>query len=239
MLNAMPVADTTPPPETGRRDGLAYALFRTPAPPAGGVVVLHGAGSAKENHFDFARACQAAGLASVVFDQRGHGESGGALDDRAIEDVAAIARLLPPGPVALRGSSMGGWLSLAAAATVGAAAVVAICPAGGDLLRDGLRGGRFEFVADPPSLERLLLTIDLPAAAAALGERLLLLHAECDEQVPVDHSRALHAAAPGSRLEVAPGGHHRSVQHDEALQALAVRFLVARCAAAQNGTPAL
>jgi pimeloyl-ACP methyl ester carboxylesterase len=234
----MPVDDPTPPPETGRRDGLAYALFRTDGAPVGGVVILHGAGSAKENHFDFARACQAAGLAAVVFDQRGHGESGGELDDRAIEDVAAVAGLLPGGPVALRGSSMGGWLSLAAAEAVDAAAVVAICPAGGDLLRDGLRGGRFDFAADPPALERLIGTVDLHAAAAALGQRLMLLHAEGDEQVPVGHSRALHAAAPGSRLEVVPGGHHRSVQHDEALQALAVGFLAARCAEARDGRPA-
>jgi pimeloyl-ACP methyl ester carboxylesterase len=236
----MPLPAPTPPPETGRRDGLAYALFRTPGVPAGGVVILHGAGSAKENHFDFAHACQAAGLAAVVFDQRGHGESGGALDDRAIEDVARVAELLPDGPVALRGSSMGGWLSLASAAAVDAAAVVAICPAGGELLRDGLRGGRFDFAADSLTLERLLGTVDLHVAAAALGERLLLLHAECDEQVPVGHSRELHAAAPGSRLEVVPGGHHRSVQHDEALQRLAVGFLVARCAAAagQDGRPA-
>jgi pimeloyl-ACP methyl ester carboxylesterase len=235
MLHAMPVADPTPPPETGRRDGLAYALFRAAAEPGGAVVILHGAGSAKENHFDFARLCQAAGLDAVAFDQRGHGESGGALDGRAIEDVAAIAALLPGGPVALRGSSMGGWLSLAAAQAAGAAGVVAICPAGSDLLREGLRGGRFDFTADRPSLDRLLATVDLHAAAGALGERLLLLHAEGDEQVPAGHSRELHAAAPGSRLEVVPGGHHRSIQHDEALQAVAVEFLVARCAAARNG----
>jgi fermentation-respiration switch protein FrsA (DUF1100 family) len=57
------------------------------------------------------------------------------------------------------------------------------------------------------------------------------MHAEADEQVPVEHSRALHAAAPESRIEVVPGGDHRSVQHDPEMQALAVRFLVRRCAA--------
>jgi uncharacterized protein len=43
--------------------------------------------------------------------------------------------------------------------------------------------------------------------------------------VPIASSRALHAAAPGSRLVAVPGGHHRSVQHDAELQALAVRFI--------------
>ena len=226
-----------PPAELGERDGLAYALFLPGGPPGGGVVVLHGAGSQKENHYDFARACRAAGVAAVIFDQRGHGESGGALGGGAIDDVATIAALLPDGPPrALRGSSMGGWLALAAAAAVGPAAVVAICPASSAQLAEGLRTpGRFAFAADRATLEPLLAATDLGAAAAALGERLLLLHAEDDESVPVEHSRALHAGAPGSRLEVVPGGDHRSVQHDPELQALSVRFIARRCAAEGRG----
>ena len=68
-----------------------------------------------------------------------------------------------------------------------------------------------------------------------LGERLLLLHAEGDEVVPVEHSRELHAAAPGSRLVEAPGGHHRSIQHDPEFQALSVRFLARRLREAAEG----
>jgi alpha-beta hydrolase superfamily lysophospholipase len=225
--------DTRPPDEQGVHDGLAYALFAPDGPAAGGVVVLHGAGSQKENHYDFARLCRAAGLAAIVFDQRGHGASGGALDGRAIDDVATIAALLPGGaPVGLRGSSMGGWLALAAARAVGAAAVVAICPASSDQLARGLRDERFAFAAEPATLGPLLESADLTAAAAALGDGLLLMHAEGDESVPVEQSRALHAAAPESRIEVVPGGDHRSVQHDPEMQALAVRFLARRCAAA-------
>jgi uncharacterized protein len=232
MLQGVRSVPADPPAEQGVRDGLAYALFVPDGTPAGGVAVLHGAGSQKENHYDFARACRAAGLAAVAFDQRGHGESAGALDGRAIEDVATIAALLPAGPpVALRGSSMGGWLALAAGAAVDAAAVVAICPASSAQLARGLREERFGFRADPATLGPLLESVDLAAAAAALGERLLLLHAEGDEDVPVEHSRALHAAAPESRIEVVPGGDHRSVQHDAEMQALSVRFILTRCAA--------
>jgi len=108
---------------------------------------------------------------------------------------------------------------------------VAICPASGPQLRRGLDDRRFPFRADPSSLAPLLETTDLSAAAAVLGERLLLMHAEGDEDVPVEHSRALHAAAPASRIEVVPGGHHRSVQHDPELQALSVRFIAGRCGA--------
>jgi uncharacterized protein len=214
-----------PPAELGTRDGLAYALFLPQRDAGGGVVILHGAGSCKESHFDFARALRAAGLAAVAFDQRGHGESEGALGAGALDDVATMAGLLTPGPVALRGSSMGGFMALHAGARMGAAAVVAICPAWGELLVRGLRNDRFSFRADAPALERLFATADEPAAAAALGERLLLQHAEGDESVPIADSRALHDAAPGSRLVAVPGGHHRSVQHDGELQALAVRFV--------------
>jgi uncharacterized protein len=214
-----------PPSELGTRDGLAYALFLPERAAAGGVVVLHGAGSVKENHFDFARAVRAAGLAAVVFDQRGHGESDGALGAGALDDVAAVAALLPPGPVAVRGSSMGGFMALVTGAQMQAAAVVATCPATGEQLARGLRDGGFEFRADEDGLRALLLGADERAAAAALGERLLLLHAEGDERVPITSSRALHAAAPDSRLVAVPGGHHRSVQHDPELQALAVRFI--------------
>ena len=64
---------------------------------AGGVVILHGAGSCKENHHDFARAALGAGLAAIAFDQRGHGDSQGAMDGRALDDVVAIAALLRSG----------------------------------------------------------------------------------------------------------------------------------------------
>jgi uncharacterized protein len=214
-----------PPTELGTRDGLAYALFVPEGESGGGAVMLHGAGSQKENQFDMARALRAAGAAAVCFDQRGHGESEGALGADALDDIAAMATLLPPGPVALRGSSMGGFMALMASTRMQLAAVVAVCPASGALLTRGLREGRFSFRADQDGLQRLLAQADEQAAARALGERLLLMHAEGDESVPISVSRELHAGAPGSRLIAVPGGHHRSIQHDPELTAVAVRFL--------------
>ena len=213
-----------------RHDGLAYVLAEPEGEPRGGVVVVHGARSCKENHRDFMLACVASGLAAIAFDQRGHGASEGPLGAGALDDVAAIASLLPgDGPVFLRGTSMGGCLAIAAAQRAGARAVVAICPAAPQQLLAGLRAGHFELQADRPGLEALLATIDLAQAARALGPDLMLLHAEGDEVVPIAHAVALHESAAGSRLVRVPGGHHRSVQHDAALQAEAVAFLVARC----------
>jgi pimeloyl-ACP methyl ester carboxylesterase len=220
------------PDDVGTVAGLAYALYLPPEEPAAGVVVLHGADSTKESHLDFARLCRAHGLAAVAFDQRGHGATGGQLDGRMVDDVVTIADVLrserPGLPVGLRGSSMGGWLALVSAEAAGATAVVAICPASGDGMLRALRQQRFEFPADAEQLETLIGSRDESAAAMALGERLLLMHAEGDEVVPVEHSRALHESAPGSRLIAIPGGHHRSVQHDPELQAEAVRFLARR-----------
>jgi pimeloyl-ACP methyl ester carboxylesterase len=222
-----------PPVETGVTEGLAWARFAPSAsdalPAAAGVVVLHGADSVKENHFDFARACAAGGLAALAFDARGHGATGGALDGRAIDDIALMADVLRERAgveaIGLRGSSMGGYFALVAAGAARAGAVAAICPASAVGLAVGLRARRFAFTADRDALTALLRAHDETEAARGLGAPLLLLHAEGDEVVPVELSRALHEAAPASKLVVVPGGHHRSIQHDPELQGEAVRFL--------------
>jgi alpha-beta hydrolase superfamily lysophospholipase len=224
------------PAESAVADGLAYTLWLPPPPrpPArGGIVVLHGADSCKESHHDFARAAVALGLGAICFDQRGHGESGGELGANVLLDVAAMAARLrhalgdPEAPLAVRGSSMGGYLTILAAPVVGARAAVAICPASADSLRRGLDEGHFGFAADRPGLQAFLAEHDLMLAARQLTVPLLLLHAEGDERVPVAHSRELAQVltVPGSRLIAVPGGHHRSIQHDEELQAVSLRFI--------------
>jgi alpha-beta hydrolase superfamily lysophospholipase len=234
------------PARTGLCQGLAYSLW-LPAPDKvtlGGVVVLHGAGSCKESHYDYARALTTAGLAGVTFDQRGHGESEGALDGRVLEDVATMASLLrsacerPDLPVALRGSSMGGCLAMLAATRARARAVVAICPASPEGLRRGLHAGRFQLEADVCELDAVLAGCDLESAVEELEVPLLVLHAAGDEQVPVEHSRELakHFRSDKSRLIVVPGGHHRSIQHDPALQAQTVKFILTALAQVP-GTP--
>ena len=216
-----------PPAELGEVDGLAYSLWLPDTDPWAGVVVLHGARSCKESHHDFARAARAAGMSAICFDQRGHGATGGALDARVLDDVATVAGLLGAVPLALRGSSMGGYLAILAAARLGARAVVAICPASAEGLWRGLRSGELALPADVPSLEVFLAEHPLDAAVERLAIPLLLLHAEGDEQVPAAHSRELARVSPDPRSElvIVPGGHHRSVQHDAELQGHALRWL--------------
>ena len=160
------------------------------------------------------------------------------MDARVLSDVESMAALLrarigaPELPLALRGSSMGGYFAILAAAPVGARAVVAICPASGEGLRRSLAAGRLGFAADGDALVAFLAAQDLEPAVASLGVPLLLLHAEGDEIVPIQHSRELAAGTrvPGSRLIAIPGGHHRSIQHDDELQAVSLRFIGQACA---------
>jgi len=219
-----------PPTERGVRGGVAYGLFSPAGEPRGAVMVLHGAGSVKENHYPFARACAAARLAALVVDLPGHGDTDGALDDRVLERVAGAARVLPPGlPLAVRGSSLGGYLALVGAGPLGATAVAAVCPAPADGLVRSLRAGRLDARIDAPALEHFLVRHDDLVEAARLRAALLLLHADGDEVVGVQHSRALLAASGGPaatrRLIAVPGGHHRSVQRDDELTGVTVRWL--------------
>jgi|SRR5450755_224173 len=243
--------DPVLPAEIGKRGGLSYSLWLPPdavGAPHGGIVILHGAGSRKENHHDFARGAVGVGFAALAFDLRGHGESDRPMDARAIADVESMAALLRERigalevPLGLRGSSMGGYFAILAAAPVGARAVVAICPASAEGLRAGLADRTLTFDADKSALDSLLADHDLEPAVASLQAALLLLHAEGDEIVPIQHSRELatRMRAPGSRLIAIPGGHHRSIQHDDELQAVSLQFIAqafARSAQARRGDP--
>ena len=135
---------------------------------------------------------------------------------------------------------MGGYLALVSASAAKADAVVAICPAGNEGLRRGLANGRFTFEADRPALDRFLASHDVHAAANDLTVPVLLLHAEGDEQVPVEQSRELAALlrSPRSRLIALPGGHHQSIQHDAELQAVSVQFIERALDEAGGSAPA-
>src|SRR3954451_17125458 len=187
-------------PEIATHDGLAYALFLPDEEPKAGVVILHGAGSAKESHFDFARTARDRGLAALAYDARGHGHSDGEFGPVAIEDALAMCELMRghAPAVALRGSSLGGFCAIVAAAASGGGvgAVAAICPASEEMLLRGLRAGRLDgFRVDRGTTESWLETVRVHEAAAALAPQtaLLLMHARGDEQVPYAHSEELYA----------------------------------------------
>ncbi|HEX3561442.1 MAG TPA: alpha/beta hydrolase [Solirubrobacterales bacterium] len=219
-----------------RHNGLAYALWLPDDPPPWpGVVVVHGAGSRKENHADFARLATASGWAVLTFDLPGHGDSEGEMSGAAVDGVLSMVQLLAARGdvdsrrVVVRGSSLGGFLAIcAASAGPEVAGVIAICPASEDHLARGVRRGRFEMrVGDPLDLEAWLMAQDVGDSVERIaGRPLILMHAEGDTQIPSEHSEELYERAGEPRkLVIAPGGAHTTVQHDPELQGMALRWL--------------
>ena len=95
-MATMPAMERSP----ALHNGLAYALWlpdqdirRPQTPPPDhlpGVVVVHGAGSRKENHADFARLANANGWAALTFDLPGHGESEPPMTGAAVDSVISM-----------------------------------------------------------------------------------------------------------------------------------------------------
>lgn len=201
------------------RDGLALsALLFEGTPGAPGVVMLHGAGSRKENHVDFAERLIDAGMWALVPDLRGHGATGGTMDGGMPGDALACLDALHArgaGPLGLRGSSMGAFLALNAAALhPDVRAVVAICTA-----RPASLAHLFD---DPWPLALPLDTPTLRDDGVARG----FWHATGDEVVPWGDTFRLHSrACQPKHLAITIGGHHRSLQHDPVVQAATVAFL--------------
>jgi fermentation-respiration switch protein FrsA (DUF1100 family) len=226
------------PSEMGVHDGRPYMLWLPESPPPWpGMLILHGAGSRKENHGDFGRACAASSWAALAYDQRGHGGSRDAMSAQALPDVAGMGRFLAAvegvdaARLCARGSSMGGFMAIQAAATSDAiAGAVAICPAGAHHLTRGLERHDLQMRVDPAGATALaawLAEHDLRQAVELMGAKpLLLIHARGDEQIPADWSEELYARAREPRkLILLPGGHHRSAQHDAELHGLALRWM--------------
>jgi len=206
---------------------LAGLLFVPTGPARGALLVCHGAGSRKENHAIMGEQAAAAGLAALVFDFRGHGESEGTMDAEGWHDVVAAGETLfrESGAPCLagRGSSMGGFLLLLAARERPALfrSLVLLCPADPGSLLDGLdrldhglepadpevpSEGRF----DSASLRPFLESVDLTSAARGRS-RVLLVHARDDAAVPFAHSEGLAALlAPPTRFIAVESGGHRA-----------------------------
>ncbi|HEX8599055.1 MAG TPA: alpha/beta fold hydrolase [Chloroflexia bacterium] len=203
-----------------------------------GLLVCHGFGSSKERHALFGQMAAASGFAALVIDLRGHGESGGQVDANIFNDVAAGLLYLQNRPevnpmnIAIRGSSMGGWLSIHTAAHLkDVSPVVAYCPANEMMLMTLMeevamvqRGHASPMITGPlprvnvNSMMQLLYRVDLQRAVRRVNPRpVLLVHCEGDEVVPAHVSQRLYDDAREPKtLWLLPGCDHQFAQHDPA-----------------------
>ena len=203
-----------------------------------GVVVCHGYGSSKERHEAFGERAAGMGYAALVIDLRGHGESGGEVDANLFNDVAAAVLYLQNRPevspmrIAVRGSSMGGWLAIHTAAHLEELSmVVAYAPPNDATLSILMeetalvqRGHDSPLITGPlprvnvNSAMQLIYRLDIGKAARRLSPRpLLLVHCEDDEQVPAHTSRHIYDEAREPKaLWLLPGCDHEFAQHDPA-----------------------
>lgn len=237
---------------------LAALLFMPSETVHGALLVCHGAGSRKENHAVMGEQAAAAGLTALVFDFRGHGESGGRMDDGAAADVLAAAAALrataDPPWVAARGSSLGAyWLIRAAAAAPDVfRSLVLLCPADERSLLAGLdrfaetptaskgsrttpgrpiptaAGGGPPGRFDVKRLRALWRCSDLSATAAGMSG-VLLAHARDDPDVPFSVSeRLLRGLSPPKRLIAVPHGGHKAAQRSSTVARATIEWALAR-----------
>ena len=140
-----------PPAELGEVDGLAYSLWLPEGDPWAGVVILHGA-RLLQGEPPRLRPRGARGRA-----RRRSASTSAATAPPAARSTAARSTTSPP---SRRCSATSRWPCAARAwaatwrssppSTLGARAVVAICPASADGLWRGLRSGELDFPADMP-----------------------------------------------------------------------------------------
>lgn len=211
--------------------------FRPAADPIGSVVVLHGVGDSRRGATGHAGYLLGAGYAVLLPDSRAHGESGGFQVTYGVEergDLAAWTAWLRdqhPGPIYGIGVSMGGAILLQALPHTDFTAAVAESAFS---CFDAI--GRYRLtqatgLPDPftlPVVEaglyyaRVGHGVDLrdacPQRALLEDSRetaVLLVHGTEDTNIPVEHSRRLHAL-PRNKLDIweVPGaGHVRVLTH--------------------------
>ena len=229
--------------------GLELAgLLHCPAQtPRAGVVIAHGLYSSmrSEKLTRLAQALARAGYLALQFDASGCGESPGqvrrtTLTSRAQEFLAAARALsgLEPGiPLAYLGSSLGGT-----AALVAAGQVPPLCTVCWSTPVDlGALAVRLAGQAHPPELPDM--PGDIPRhhleALLARSSRVLFIHGELDEVVPVAQAHRAHElAAPPKGLLVLPGADHRLSRLEDQERALARTLAWLECLTPRGRIPA-
>lgn len=195
-----------------RLQGILHLPPRTPAPV---VIGAHGLlGSAESpKQIALARDCTQNGIAFFRFDHRGCGQSQGRFESvttlegrrsdllAAADAVAARPEIVPT--LGLFGSSLGGAVCIAAAkALAPRALVIAAAPVRSRSIHTAQGATDGEIPAPA-------LSFDIARHLAGLS-RILIVHGDADEVVPVDNALEIHrGVAEPKTLLILSGGDHR------------------------------
>lgn len=201
----------------------------------GTVVLLHGHGSCKESTFPLARLLAANGYQSLVYDSRGHGESGGRFctfgyyehtDCSRFVD-AAQGRFPGLGPVAIQGESFGGAVALQTLAEDRRFRCGIVQSTFADL-REQVNADARAWVHffEPPLMDTMLrrageiahfppAAVRPEEAAGAVRCPVLLIHGADDQRIPVQNGERIfaHLQTPGCEWYPVSGADHGGVWH--------------------------
>jgi len=219
--------------------------------PAGTVVFLHGNAQNVSAHIASVYWMPSAGFNVFLFDYRGYGTSEGkpSLVEVHSDAEAALRRAstLPgvdPQRIAVFGQSLGGAIAATATARVHdeiPIRALVLDSAFSDfrgIAREKLAGFWLTWPVHVP----LSYTISeefrpLDAVKQLGGMRLLIVHGEADEIIPVEHARRLREAAPpGTPLWLVPGAGHIQAFNDPEMRERLVAFLKEALAAEPAAT---
>ncbi len=209
---------------------LAARLHRPPNKPHACAVIAHGLFSSMESQklIRLATTLAKAGFLTLQFDHSGCGQSPGDISQTSLtirrdEYLSAVHYLAEEAsglPMAYLGSSMGGSTAILAADIV-APACLAVWSAPCDFEELFIRQRSQPDRPHLPALERDIPRHDLVSILARTS-RILFVHGEQDETVPVHQARDGHRLAlEPKELLILPGADHRLSKEEDQMQARA------------------
>lgn len=176
------------------------------------ILLFHGNGENVTFDAGWLESLRAEGFAAACVDYPGYGLSDGKPSEDSLIasgfDALAALRARPeldPSKIVLLGSSIGTGVAVAVAARESVAGLILQSPF------DSLANVAMRHY---PIFPRFLLKTDFNSLARIgnVHAPILILHGDADRVVPIQHGRALHAAAPNARpLQVVEGAGHNDV----------------------------